>query len=143
MKYKDTSPLLPTINSGGYSVPGSHHSKFNHHALSTGLVHTLLDADSPLWAAALMMSDSETLELSTLIYKYVLNNAYVDSTGKIKPPTSLADAQTQSDSPLWKWAYAKERSSFARLGVHSETMTLPECRKQHNISTSPVRSHLQ
>ena len=142
MKYKDTSPLLPAINSGGYTVPGSHHqTKFKHHALSTGLVQSLLDTDNPLWASALMMSDSETLELSTLISKYVPNNAYVDPTGKIKPPTSLADAQTRSDWPLWEWAYAKERSSFARLGVHSEAMTLAECRKQYNITTTPVRSH--
>ena len=48
LKYKDTSPLLPAINSGGHTVPGSHRSKFKHHALSTGLVQSLLDTDNPL-----------------------------------------------------------------------------------------------
>ena len=79
-------------------------------------------------------------ELQELIDKYVPNNKYVDATGKIVPPVSVAQALQREDAPLWKYGMKVEQRQFDKLGVHSKPMTLPECREL-GYDTSPVRSH--
>ena len=153
LKYKDTSPLQ---NFGG-CIPNSWHEREakEHNDLQSILLSTpegvqekthvnfvrcLLDTTVPIWESAMALSAEDKSELADLISKHVPHNPYVNASGKIQPPTSLSNAMTRSDWPLWEFGYRQELKSFADLKVHSAPMTLSQCRALGK-HMSPVRSH--
>eukprot|EP01050_Picozoa_sp_SAG11_P008401 SAG11_NODE_738_length_7426_cov_14.966289_9_plen_729_part_01 len=84
------------------------------------------------------------VKLSNLTYNDVRHlvddNAYIDSaTGKIVPPKNYKAATTRSDWLLWKYAIDVELTNFITRQVHSQPMTLDECRAE-GVSTSAVHS---
>ena len=86
------------------------------------------------------LSAEDKSVLADLISKHVPHNPYVNASGKIQPPTSLSNAMTRSDWPLWEFGYKQELKSFADLKVHSAPMTLSQCRALGK-HMSLVRSH--
>ena len=83
-----------------------------------------------IWANSAVTSQS-WIDKHPDLAKYITHNEYIDPhTGRIKEPTSVRDAKTRSDWPMWEQALKAEFDGLDKLGVFEHDLTLRQLRER-------------